>query len=1153
MNPLSRLLHIMVLTVMAVMPAAVFAQDNSPAVVDQKQSTNPTATPGRPRSKEAPHTINFHNKGPADITLYHVDDQCMYAAGPGSISLPGFTSQQIKVIDSDNWGEGCSGSSKNITWNAYTTYDYNGSAKNADYMVEFFHYRRIGDWVTEVDGTQGSNDGRGMLSGASCDGYSCLNHWVPGGGDTVDIYFDGRYQGPGPMTVQILQPHDQSAVPLGSPIVVAGQATARTQVSVTTSSSDDNPQPYADDNDNWNTSVSYSANRDSQTTITAKSPVDGGSSSSVTVVNIVGLTIDNPSGSDVPWSSSGIEVGGYGNPYGAVQVSVYQNNTIVKGTGCSTTVSAFTLWRCDVTGPGLAPGQDYTFVAHQTGTDPWNWKDPSVPTKDVHIDALPLAITNPVNGTHIDGDNPNYRTVMGTGTPNGQVEVWVLPSNNSCGGANNSNAVTTNISPDGKWSTGLTFSFPPGQNYTVQACQTVDGEAAPGSTSSFQSWYSLKIANPANGAVFASNTASVPMSGTGEPGATPTPVQVPPGIAVCPNPGQIAPNGSWSCPISGLTAGGSYSLSMTQSKNVQFDPSVPVQFSTANAVTIDQPAPGQQFPAQTMQVQLRGSGQSGAVLSVDVPGATSCPDDQPISIPRTGQWSCLVSDLELGRSYTASVVQGSADDIHGSMAWKDPPVTKQFSVAGFTPLIIGRPTNGQWFASATPAITATGSGQTGALLTIAVPGTTVCPDHTIQGGQWSCDISGLQSGNEYNLTATQSMEGVTDKPVSITFGIATPVVVQNPRDNAVLLPETTEITMSGTGQPGASITITTNSVPQCDTKVQSDGPAKGEWSCDILSLDAGIHYISQVVQSGDGWANPPVPRQFSVAKAAAIAIQSPGGGAMVSSNNPPDGLRVTGVGQNGATADVTMSDLPKQSVDILDGTWASQPFDLTQYRDGGTLQITATEYLDNVQQGTPAQANITVAKVATITNPSENAVEPSGPLMVAGSGQDGATVRVHPTQEGDDRGCRATVKGGAWSCVVTGLAPSSQYTLVATQSGPNAAWTDLPVIRKFSTRGTNPLFITYPGQSVPVDTPYDVRGTGQPDAEVELKSFNLISLGKTTVDGNGHWEFRNLLSSGEGCYSLTAEQTWQGYPLTNPSNVAPPEVQYSVGSQSCSN
>ena len=267
--------------------------------------------------------------------------------------------------------------------------------------------------------------------------------------------------------------------------------TAGTQVSVTWGLLDTS-KPWVDDSDNWSASLlsPFPVLVNLPTTITATSTVGSGSSDAVTVVRILPVSIDWPQAS-VSWSDE-IQVGGQGNPDSKVHVSAYQGNILVSG--CVAPVEDIPpgesyQWSCNL--EGLAAGQDYTLFAHLSGTagsDNWPWTDPTVPQKPIHIDAIPLAITSPANGGHIDGDDPTNWAVAGTGTPGGQVQVWILPSTNSCGSTSNGNVANASIGPDGQWTTAATFQFSPGQSYTVQACQTVNGEQAPGGTSTFESW-----------------------------------------------------------------------------------------------------------------------------------------------------------------------------------------------------------------------------------------------------------------------------------------------------------------------------------------------------------------------------------------------------------------------------------------------------------------------------------------------------------------------------------------------------------------------------------------------------------------------------------------------------------------------------------------
>jgi hypothetical protein len=1121
----------------------------------QSHAASRDARPG-PVSK-AGHTVNFVNKGPAQIALYFTDKSCMHDRGPDSISLDSFGTQSIQIVDSNDWWAGCTNEPKWVTWHAYTVYDNNGQTGKGDYQVTFRHWRDgllQNAWVTDIEGPEdNSSSGRGMMSGATCDGAPCLNNKVRGGGDTETITFDGQYNGL-QQAVKITTPANHSAIDISSTLYMTGLGSALTQVDV--SGTGFSGQPWVDASGNWNASTGYMGSANQMTTITA---TDYNSNDYVHVVYIQPVQITTPS--SMAWSDS-IAVGGAGNPGSAVHVDADQLGND-DPPGCNATVQTDGTWSCSL--QGMSAGQDYTLVAHQTGTasddgsdsGTWPWTDPTVPQQPLHVDAVAPTITFPLDQSHIDGDTQSAWAVSGTGNPSAQIGVWLLPSSNSCGGSANTNVANASAGPDGVWSTAQVFQFPPQQaSYSIVACQTVDGGQAMQTTSTFQSWPSLKIAYPSDGQTLSSSTTGITLSGTGEAGATLTPPSLP-SLTLCGS-FQIDGNGNWICPASGLQMSTSYDVPLSQSSGGQSDPPVHARFNVAAPVVIDQPTSMQQFPIQTTQIVISGTGQPNALLSVSVVGATACADQ---IIPGSSAWSCVVNGLKPGQSYTAAAVQGSTSDVPPSRAWKDQPVTQPFSVAGFTTLVISYPLPGQEFASATSQITALGSGQPGAQLNVNAPGATACPPLTIQStGAWSCDISGFASGQSWVLGATQSLDGVQDLPKYAAFGVAQAVAIEGPQENAVLPAESTDVVMTGTGQPGANINIQTANASPCTTTVSTNSQTAGRWGCDIQSLTVGSQYTSQVTQSGPSWTDPPVPRDFSVAAAAAIAIQYPRNNIMVSSNNPRDGLRVTGVGQDGLTAQVTVGSLQPQGLFITGGTWASDPFDISSFgSSGASLLVTATQYLNGVQQGQPAQANITVAKVATITNPGPNGqVNGFGTLTVNGNGQDGAVVFVALTQNGSDRGgCRANVTGGAWSCQLTGIAPDSQYMLIATQSGatasPTGAWTDLPVSQNFSTLGAAPVVFVYPTDqtNVAADTPYAVTGTGQAGAEVEVKSFGLISLGKTTVDANGSWSFPHLLSSGDGCYSLTAEQSLQGYPLPNPAAGPQPVIWYPVGSQTC--
>src|ERR1700760_3773365 len=85
----------------------------------QSHAASRDARPG-PVSK-AGHTVNFVNKGPAQIALYFTDKSCMHDRGPDSIFVDSFNTQSIEVEDSNNFWAGCTDEPKWVTWHAYTS------------------------------------------------------------------------------------------------------------------------------------------------------------------------------------------------------------------------------------------------------------------------------------------------------------------------------------------------------------------------------------------------------------------------------------------------------------------------------------------------------------------------------------------------------------------------------------------------------------------------------------------------------------------------------------------------------------------------------------------------------------------------------------------------------------------------------------------------------------------------------------------------------------------------------------------------------------------------------------------------------------------------------------------------------------------------
>ncbi|ARP82055.1 hypothetical protein CAL12_15360 [Bordetella genomosp. 8] len=1127
--------------------ASAAASDQPRARPERASAASVASQKTGPESREATYSVKFINNGPANITIDHTDDGCMHDAGPGSIYVPSYGSTSISLVDSNHFHiiHNCTDQPKWVKWTVHAQTE-NGQTNPYPLMFRHDLFKvgvaacNLGSWCTTIQGPQGTSSGNGLVTSANCGTWGCLNEWVPellpGVSDSITIYFDGSYDGKKQPAV-ITWPGQHSAIHGDDPANVAITGTASPQTQVTVSANGHVESPWADNGGNWTTDTAYHFTPGQVYSATVTSTVEGTYTS--TFISVPAVVINGPP-SPVTWTSDPITVTGTAMPGATVVVRSDPHDT--DAPTCSGVADPYGNWSCGLT--DLLAGNDYDLAAWQQGqvndsSGNWSWLDPMQAQWPLHIDPIPLAILSPPNGGHIDGDTPPNWAVSGTGTPGGQVTIDTDFSK--------TRPVIALIGQDGTWTTGPVFLFPPPTSYMVPALQTVNGKPAPSSSTTFASWPRLKISYPTSGAMLPSGQTSLLMTGTGMPSARVTPGPLTPqnGASACAS-ATIAADGSWSCLIQNLTPA-SYGGSVQQSLFSQSDPAVPLSFAVAQPLGIDQPGAGQSFPPQTTAVRLAGRGQPGASVKVAVPGAAPCGIQV---VGSDGSWSCQVAGLRYGQPYTATVTQGSSDAIQGAGSWIDPGVQRQFSIADFSALTIAAPVENQVFASATTAITASGTAQPGATLQVGVPGAQPCAPQTVgpAPGNWQCQIAGLQPGGSYLLTATQTLQGVTDDPQYADFTVATPLVVLLPAPNQVLPAADTTVDVSGTGQAFASIAVTAAPAQPCSTTADD----KGRWACTITRLVAGTSYTANSVQSGPGWQDPPVGRPYSVAAATGISIGSPRDQAVVSSNNPVDGIQVRGTGQSGAVAKVVVGNDALAPIDIVNGVWATDRVPLVSYGVNGVrLSITATEYVDDKPQGA-ATVTVDVAKVATVDKPRDGEViQDIGDVTVSGQGQEGARINVDIVDgalaANPKKGCAATVANGAWSCVLNGIMPSSSYTLSVLQSGQAYDWSDQPVGREFKTRAALPAMFGNPAQGAGLlaDTPYDVSGTGEPNAQVFLKLMGVHDLGFSVVEGGGKWVFPHLLSSGPGCYSLTATQVLDGYPLDQAS------VQYPVGGATC--
>ncbi|WP_194293017.1 Ig-like domain-containing protein [Streptomyces smaragdinus] len=780
-------------------------------------------------------------------------------------------------------------------------------------------------------------------------------------------------------------------------------------------------------------------------------------------------------------------------------VTVTDTSGITLGTA---TVAPDGTWSFD-----SVPLADSTYTISATQTDPAGNVSPVSNSVIFTVDtAAPSAptITSPADGSTIADNTP---TITGTGEPGATVDVVVdgVPVG------------TATVGLDGTWSLPTTTPLADGP-HTVTATQTdASGNVSPAATSNFTVDATAPaapvITAPADGSTTGNPTPTI--TGTGEPGATVDVVVdgVPLGTAT------VAPDGTWSIPVTTPLADGPHTVTATQT-----DPSGNVSPAATSNFTVDTTAPGAPTitgPADgstisTTTPTITGTGEPGATVEVTVDGTVI----GQTTVNPDGTWSLPTTTPLADGPHTVSAIQ---TDTSGNIS---PPATSTFTVDTTAPdaPVITAPTSGTSTSDTTPTIS--GTGTPGSTVTVtdgtgAVLGTApVAPD-----GTWSFDSVPLPDGT-YTITATQTDAVGNVSPLSnsviFTVDTAAPAapVITGPADGSTINNSTPTIT--GTGEPGATVDVVVDGVPLGTATVAPDGT----WSIPVTTpLADGPHTVTATQTDAAGNVSPVATSNFTIDATAPAApvITAPADGSTITSATPT----ITGSGEPGATVEVTLDGAVLGTVTVApDGTW-SLPV-TTPLADGPhTVTATQTDPLGNVSP--VATSNFTVDTTAdaapVITSPTQGQVTADTTPDITGTGVPGATVDV--TLDGTVIGTTTVAPDGTWTLPVTTPLADGTHTVSATQTDPsgNVSPASTPVDFTVDTTAPAAPVIAFPGQGdVTSDTTPIVTGTGEPGATVTV-SIDGVVIGTTTVNPDSTWSLQTTDPLADGPHTVSATQT----------------------------
>jgi large repetitive protein len=647
------------------------------------------------------------------------------------------------------------------------------------------------------------------------------------------------------------------------------------------------------------------------------------------------------------------------------------------------------------------------------------------------------------------------------------------------------------------------------------------------------------VTNPINSA----NAANVSASGQGLPGATVSIVVSNGSNSLPALTTTVNSNGTWSLAgidVSGLPDGtltftatqneasGTFSASLTSTKDT-VAPAIAIATITNPINTNNQTS-----------VSVSGTGEAGRTVTLQVSDGTITTTVVTTTVDGSGNWSINginVSSLADGTlTFTARIT-----DAAGNQSTVTGTATKDVAAPAIS---IDSVTNPIGLATQINAI-ASGTGEAGAAISLSVTdgvSTTTAYSTTVDGsGNWSIsniDVSALKVGTlTFNVTATDAAgNSSTDTLTSVKSTIVVATAT-----NPVNLNNQTNVSVGGTGQAGANVTLTASDGTNTTATYTTTIDGSGNWAItgiDVSSLTDGTLTFSAIADDGAGntaTSTLTVTKNTVAPTATFNAVTNPinaGNAAATSASGTGDAGNAISLA---VTDGVTTSTTYNATVDSA-GNWTITGIDVSGLADGMlTYNVTATNSVGNTVTVSLTALKDTVAPAATfdaVTNP----INASAALntTASGTGEANATITLTATDGTTTTPTfTTTVDGtGNWSFAginVSGLLDGTiTFTAIATDTAGNTTATQLTAIKNTAAPQVTIATVTNPiGIAAQVNV--TSSGTGEAGDSINLiatdGSSSTIAY-TTTVDSSGNWSISGIdvsaLNDGTINFAVTA-------------------------------
>ncbi|HCF5227134.1 TPA: BapA prefix-like domain-containing protein [Pseudomonas aeruginosa] len=506
--------------------------------------------------------------------------------------------------------------------------------------------------------------------------------------------------------------------------------------------------------------------------------------------------------------------------------------------------------------------------------------------------------------------------------------------------------------------------------------------------------------------------------------------------------------------------------------------------SPATSITVDGVAPNAPVVEPSNGSELSGTAEPGS--SVTLTDGNGNPIGQTTA-DANGNWSFTPSTpLPDG-----TVVNVVARDAAGNSS---PPASVTVdAVAPATPTV--DPSNGT---------TLSGTAEPGSSVTLTDGNGNPIGQVTADGsGNWTYTPSTpIANGTVVNVVA-QDAAGNSSPGASVTVDSQAPAApVLNPSNGT---------TLSGTAEPGATVTLTDgngNPIGQ----VTADG--SGNWSFTPGTPLANGTVVNATASDPTGNTSAPASTTVdSVAPAAPVV-------------NPSNGAEISGTAEPGAT--VTLTDGSGNPIGQVtadgSGNWSFTPS--TPLADGTVVNATATDPAGN----TGGQGSTTVDAIA----PATPTVNLSNGSSLSGTVEPGSTVIL---TDGNGNPIAEVTADGSGNWTYTPSTPIANGTVVNVVA-QDAAGNSSPPATVTVDSSAPPAPVINPSNGVVIS------GTAEAGATVTLTDAGGNPIGQVTADGSGNWSFTpgTPLANGTVIVATATDPTGNTGPqaATTVDAVAPP-------------